>query len=256
MIDPQLQTALRLKYNPDGSPLRELQMHQLEILKAVDAICRRHNLRYWLEGGTLLGAARHGGFIPWDDDIDIDMPLEDLNRFCKIAAEELPYGMVVHTHQSDPNYYVPIVKVRDTHSKEYEQTDHLDARYRYRGPFIDIFPVEPTIHTLSYILLKANNFLLNRLPHGLLKHAAWHAVSAGISFARAVTPKSAPLNPGYAIGWEFNMPESSIFPLSVIDFEGYTFLAPCNVPDFLTRTFGPDYMMIPPEKSRATHYTF
>lgn len=254
MIDPTIQETLRRQYNPDGSPLRRLQLQQLEILKAVDDVCRRHNLRYWLEGGTLLGAVRHGGFIPWDDDVDIDMPLEDLREFCRIAQQELPEGLVVQNHSTDPNYFVPIVKVRDTNAEQLHQTDGLDLRYRYLGPFIDIFPLEPTIHALSWMLLKANNFLLNRLPHGWLKHAAWHVVDAGIQMARVLTPASAPLNPGYAIGWEFNMPEEAIFPLGEIEFEGFRFMAPNSVPEFLTHSFGSDFMTLPPLSSRATHY--
>lgn len=65
--------------------LRACQLKQLSILKEVDRICRKHKLSYWLDGGTLLGAMRHGGFIPWDDDIDIGMTLEDMQAFMKVA---------------------------------------------------------------------------------------------------------------------------------------------------------------------------
>ena len=61
--------------------LRRCQLKQLTILEEIDRICRKHNITYWLDGGTLLGAVRHGGFIPWDDDIDIAMPLDDARRF-------------------------------------------------------------------------------------------------------------------------------------------------------------------------------
>ena len=71
-------------YNPDGSDLRNLQLRMLEILNVVDRICRKHDIKYWLCGGTLLGAVRHGGFIPWDDDLDIEMMREDFIRFSEI----------------------------------------------------------------------------------------------------------------------------------------------------------------------------
>lgn len=58
--------------------LRKCQLRQVEILEEIDKICKRHGIGYWLDGGTLLGAVRHGGFIPWDDDIDIAMTLTDL----------------------------------------------------------------------------------------------------------------------------------------------------------------------------------
>ena len=78
------------KYNGEGTMLRKAQLRMLDILIAVDKICRKHNIPYWLDYGTLLGAVRHGGFIPWDDDLDISMMKEDYDRFLTIASKELP----------------------------------------------------------------------------------------------------------------------------------------------------------------------
>ena len=75
--------------------LRACQLKQLTILEAIHAICQRHNIPYWLDGGTLLGAVRHGGFIPWDDDIDIAMHKADMQRFVEVAQKELPKGLIV-----------------------------------------------------------------------------------------------------------------------------------------------------------------
>lgn len=77
MIDKKIQDELRIKYNPDGSDLRKAQLKMLELLKFLNKICTENNLTYWLDSGTLLGAVRHGGFIPWDDDIDVCMPYKD-----------------------------------------------------------------------------------------------------------------------------------------------------------------------------------
>lgn len=257
MIDQDLQSALRKRYNPEGSALRRLQLQQLEILKAFDGICRRNGLRYIMEGGTLLGAVRHGGFIPWDDDVDISMPLQDFRRFQQIASSELPVGMVLQNHKTDPNYFVPILKIRDATSESHSQTDGLDKYYKYKGPFIDIFPIEPTIAPISYVLLKANNFLLNHLRRRWLKHGCWHLISAGIEVARLLTPRSAPLNPGYAIAWHYNLKSDDVlFPVSEIEFENHKFFAPNDIDAFLKNYFGPDYMSLPPEKGRLTHYEF
>ena len=76
--------ALREKYNPDGSALRRDQLALLDMLCFVADICRQNGIQWWLSSGTLLGAARHKGFIPWDDDIDIAMPRKDYNVLLEI----------------------------------------------------------------------------------------------------------------------------------------------------------------------------
>ena len=93
--------------------LRVCQLRQLEILKVIDGICRKHGISYWLDGGTLLGAVRHGGFIPWDDDIDIAMDYQDMKRFARIAQGEMPDGLFLQTPTTDPNVKEQMVKIRD-----------------------------------------------------------------------------------------------------------------------------------------------
>ena len=96
---------LRARFNPDGSLLRRQQMRMLDILLEVDRICRKHNITYWLSSGTLIGAVRHKGFIPWDDDLDIEMLLPDYERLMKILPQELPDTMALQTQDTDPNYF-------------------------------------------------------------------------------------------------------------------------------------------------------
>lgn len=74
--------------------LRACQLKQLAILEEIDKICKRHKIEYWLDGGTLLGAVRHGGFIPWDDDIDIGMSLEDENDSRRLPPRNCPTGSI------------------------------------------------------------------------------------------------------------------------------------------------------------------
>lgn len=119
--------------------LRACQLKQLSILEEMDRICQKHHLTYWLDGGTLLGAVRHGGFIPWDDDIDIGMPLADMQKFIEVAPDELSEGLFLQTPQSDPSSKEPIIKVRDLNSLYVEFGDNFNADYQ-KGLFVDIFP--------------------------------------------------------------------------------------------------------------------
>ena len=77
MIPRDIQEQFKKQYNPEGSILRRAQYRMLEMLSFIDDVCVKNNIKYWIDSGTLLGARRHGGFIPWDDDVDICMPRED-----------------------------------------------------------------------------------------------------------------------------------------------------------------------------------
>lgn len=127
--------------------LRTCQLKQLAILEEVDRICRKHKINYWLDGGTLLGAVRHGGFIPWDDDIDLGMLLPDLQRFIKIAPGELSESLFLQTPESDPLNKEPIIKIRDLNSLYIEAGDTFDVHYEkglfwtsFRLFLIQVFP--------------------------------------------------------------------------------------------------------------------
>ena len=83
-MDNNLKQELRERFNPDGSLLRRQQLRMLELLEAVDLVCKKYDIPYWLSSGTLIGAVRHQGFIPWDDDLDIEMLREDYLRLMKV----------------------------------------------------------------------------------------------------------------------------------------------------------------------------
>ena len=145
------QAALRQRFNPDGSLLRRQQMRMLELLIEVDRICKKHNIKYWLGSGTLIGAARHKGFIPWDDDLDIEMLWDDYKHLMKVLPDELPETMALQTTETDPNYFFFYAKVRDRRSHLEEQNQY-DRVWREQGIYIDIFPFhrQPLwIHILS-----------------------------------------------------------------------------------------------------------
>ena len=122
---------------------KKIQMIELDMLKAVDEICKKYNIKYFLCGGTLLGAVRHSGFIPWDDDLDIFMPREDYIRFSDIADRELPKTMCYQDWKKEIDYPYAFAKIR-MNGTVFCQNElaHLNIHH---GLFIDIFPLDPII---------------------------------------------------------------------------------------------------------------
>ena len=120
--------------------LRKLQLCELEILKEFVRICEKYALKYYLTVGTLLGAARHHGFIPWDDDIDVAMPRKDYDRFAEICQQELGKRYFYQSPETDPYYFLPYAKIRKNGTTVYEERFRL-ARF-HKGVFIDIFPLD------------------------------------------------------------------------------------------------------------------
>lgn len=143
MIDSKLQAELRTRFNPDGSELRRAQLRMLEMLKYIDKICTENNLKYWLSSGTCLGAVRHGGFIPWDDDVDIEMFPKDFKQFKKIVDNDHGSNYVLQNQFNDIEYRYPFSKLRDLNS-EIEEIIDFDEKYKYRGIFIDVFIMSPS----------------------------------------------------------------------------------------------------------------
>ncbi len=144
------------------SDLKELHHALLEILVDIDAVCRKYGIRYYLAYGTLLGAVRHQGFIPWDDDADIMMPRKDYDQFLNIAAEALGEKYFVQYYKTERYYRHPFAKVRRNGTACIIQ-DHRRIRM-HQGIFVDIFPLEniPT-NKFKRNLLRGIAYLTDRL---------------------------------------------------------------------------------------------
>ena len=113
---------------------------ELEILQYFDEICRKHNLKYHIDCGTLLGAVRHQGFIPWDDDIDVTMCRPDYEIFKAVMAEEIREPYFFQTVYSD-NLLFHFSKIRDTNTTAIEE-QYCTANAPHQGIYIDIFPLD------------------------------------------------------------------------------------------------------------------
>ncbi len=120
--------------------LRQLQLTQLEILKYIDGICRSHNIPYSLYAGTLLGAVRHQGFIPWDDDLDICMSRENYNRFLALWDCIDHSGYILQNKENTPAFNQSFTKIRKDHTT-FLQYDFERNAY-HTGIFVDIFPID------------------------------------------------------------------------------------------------------------------
>lgn len=120
--------------------LRKVQLTQLEIAKEIRRVCDENGIHYFLACGTFLGAVRHQGFIPWDDDMDIGMLRSDYEKFCRIAPQKLQPQYCLQTWYTDPNYSLPFGKVvkRGTVYLESKKT----RRLKENGFYVDIFPYD------------------------------------------------------------------------------------------------------------------
>lgn len=250
--------------------LRACQLKQIEILDEIDAVCRRHNIPYWLDAGTLLGAVRHGGFIPWDDDIDIGMNTEDVERFLEVAPQELPPHLFVQTPENEPTKE-PLVKVRDLNSFFVEGGDNFQAPYE-KGVYVDIFPFvtfpnvsRGFIRKVTRSIARSNSILGKAHYYSFRAFAEFFWFGSKLLFFKAIWSVACLLFPaskskvtGYRVinnGFGNSHLKSSLWPLGTIMFEGKEYPAPADVDTYLKDLFH-DYMQVPPPEKRIIHSVF
>lgn len=262
----------RLPHSHEGR-LSSIQNIQLAYLLEVDRICRKHNIKYFLGGGTLLGAIRHHGFIPWDDDADIMMLRDDYDRFCKIAETEAPSGMTFQTSETDSNCFYEFAKFRldDTvFATEFAKT-HKDM---HNGLAFDIFCHDKTansklgqkIHINMTLFTRA--LVFNKWNHRKAENGS-RIQSVVTNFCKALFPlrfslwlekktlkffkrkkKAKYLYDGMGRNiYNGVFPAEYLDEVIYVDFEGYKLPVPKRYDEYLKFLYG-DYMELAPLSTR------
>lgn len=267
-------------YNKDeyeDMSLREAQLMMADILEAIDNICEKHNIKYFLDAGTLLGAVRHQGFIPWDDDADIGMLREDYNKFIEVCKKELPQNLFLQTFETDKYYNVFPVPCKIRYNGTILFESELKDNYKmHNGVYVDIIPydslpksrfVYKIQRVISFNILKSLKRIAN-MPDklsfkNLFTYSFYKIVSLTFPYKRRkkffdFLIKWNDVNSeymGYGVDtfwFEYIYKKEYFFDLIKLNFEGKQFYAPRNYDAVLKQLYG-DYMKLPPENERVWH---
>ena len=250
------------------------QKIMLDILSEIHRICVENHLTYWLEAGTLLGAIRHKGFIPWDDDCDVSMPRKDYEKFLERAQSQLPETMFLQTKETDKEYPLPWAKVRKNGTLLIETGETGKENYHH-GIFVDVFPYDyyesaDVIHKLLWH--RQTKDKKHKYPKGSWKRH-WYGFYANVILwfpMHAIKKKRAYLathydalnTKGYRyftyaadVGDIFPTKADEILPVALAEnvFEGRSFYLPHDAKRLLEASYGADYMQLPPVGQRKTH---
>lgn len=252
--------------------LSGIKSTELEIFRHFIHICDTLKLRYYVLGGTLLGAVRHKGFIPWDDDIDVGMPRADYEIFLQRAQELLPEGLFLQTWQTDPAYPANFAKIRNSNTTFIETSiAHLDMNH---GIYIDIFPLDyyPGQAAQQKRLARLNSVLVVRISSAFqssepvsvkrkflrgLSAILFPTVRSALRKREALFRREGPgplvVNHCGAWGRKEIVPADWYGSGAQLEFEGICVNAPEQYDKWLTQVYG-DYMTPPPVEKQKTHH--
>lgn len=258
--------------------LERIKERQLEIMDEIHRLCETNKISYYIIGGTLLGAVRHKGFIPWDVDIDIAMTREEYIRFKEICARELGRDYFYTDYHDEKNYIAPHARVCDRNSRLEIKFDRLNSFNMVSGIYIDVFPLDNAPDDVSLRewqaqKLKAVRILKERrIPYSYSakrwKRIAHHIRSFLLSwisvpklnayqqnlmmkFSSEDTQCVCSMASQYAYSKQC-MPREIYGTPVLLEFEGRKYYAPEKYTDYLTRIYG-DYMQLPPEEKRRAN---
>lgn len=265
--------------------LAELRQVQLGVLRELDERCRAEGLVYYLGYGTLLGAVRHGGYIPWDDDIDVLMPREDYQRLITVFEGSAPSPFSLGSPQTRVGWPLPYAKLMDLRTELREPFEKPVAL----GVNIDVFPLDdlpsnPLVRKVQSVVLRFLRWAVELRYIAADRGRAWHhplAITVAKPVLRLVPTqwlvgafeRTASGLPGWLhrgqqvrgraedrvgvrVGsFEWSVPRRTLSPASRVTFEGEQFSAPRDPDAVLTEVYG-DYRRLPPEHQRVSEHAF
>ena len=261
--------------------VEEMQKIALDILIFIDAFCREHDLKYFIVDGTLLGAVRHHGFIPWDDDIDIWMPREDYDKITELLGPDSGSRYQMVNLKNASWYRYAFGKIIDTRTRLVEDNGYSAEL----GVFVDVFPYDglPGEKEEDYAPL-VNRMIALETHRGFscrtyrdylsygdgkgnpLKFAKWlvrklygprRILKKMDRFARSCPVEGAAMVGCISDGYRLSdmMPADVVRETTELEFEGHLFRAPAGYEYYLKKIYG-DYMKLPPEEQRVTNHLF
>ena len=239
-----------------GSNVRKVQARLLEMAVKIAGILERNDVPYQIACGTLLGAVRHGGFIPWDDDFDLALFDDTYDRAIEILRSELPQDMFVEDEKSEPRYFHGWAHVKDLNSAAHCDLFPQDNLYSHHGLSVDLYRWK-RMHSsclLDWRMDELRKYLNRKLEKNVID-AKTFAFQLDKLRKNIGQEEDLPDCDIVAVHGKYRyMLATDVFPLGKIRFEDNVFYCPNNYDGILRHFYG-DYMQLPIEKERVPHYS-